>query len=144
MNVTSQLWQAGRVCWGSGGKIPDEHDLCVYCLRRDYALAAWDDPAACMSCFCMTARQREAHCRLFLKHTINDTPTVGPQPAKQFKSAALGKKGWHSAAQAPITVRTVGGVRSVTKSRPVGARPSTLSCDVMDGLLERMHGTMAI
>lgn len=90
--VIAMASREGPLCSSCGVKIPieDAHDFCVYCLGEDHARAARVDPAACMSCFCMTARQREACCRLFLKAV---TPAVGPQPAKRSRpvSSAVGR-----------------------------------------------------
>ena len=112
------------LCLGCGRKIPieDSHDVCVFCLGEDHAQAAREEPAACMSCFCMTARQREACYRLFK----TGTPSVGPQPARQSRPAAatVGARAGMDAAHTPITVCSAGGLRSVTESRPIRAGPS--------------------
>ena len=74
------------MCLGCGRKIPieDSHDVCVFCFGEDHAQAAREEPAACMSCFCMTARQRKARYRLFK----TGKPTVGPQSAKWSRPVA--------------------------------------------------------
>ena len=72
-----------------------------------------------LSCFCMTARQREARYRLFK----TSTPTLGLQPAKwsRLVAATVGARAGTDAAHTPITVCSIGGVRSVTEPRPIGA-----------------------
>ncbi len=68
----------------------------------------------------MSARQREARCRLFQRQgTTRETPIVGLQATKRFKptAAETGQAGMASA-PGPLTVHTVGGVRSVSRSGP--------------------------
>lgn len=91
----------------------------------------------------MTARQREARCRLFQEQgTIRETPIVGLQANKRFKPTAVETaQAGMASAPGPLTVRTVGGVRSVSKSGPAevvlslpgpsyGERPASPFIDV--------------
>ena len=72
-DVMAMASREGPMRLGCGRKIPiEDSHVCVFCLGEDHTQAAREEPAACMSCFCMTARQREARYRLFK----TGTPTL--------------------------------------------------------------------
>ena len=56
-----------HTCLGCGVRMPveDGHDRCMTCLGSDHARMAGQDPAACMNCFILPARVREARARSF-------------------------------------------------------------------------------
>ena len=80
--------QGAHTCGGCGVKMPveDGHDHCVRCLGPDHARMAIQDPAACMNCFILPERVREARARLPSLDSSN-TALGQPLPAKRLKAA---------------------------------------------------------
>ena len=83
----------------------DGHDKCIACLGFQHAEATRDNPAACMNCFIMPWRTREARAHFFAGkrphfHSNNDRAAKcqvkGRRPAQELRPAQGPKSGQQS------------------------------------------------